>query len=425
MSTRAEPFRVGLALLTTFGLVLAMMVTMLPMTALGGHTVLPPDESGCVKVDGLDQLEPDEFPIDIVLEGQDGPVTFSLTGGTQKEEAVEEDEPGEWMSFTYSAITGLADGESVVVTEIKVGVSGNQGPETLNPAGGTISVTGQNAISHLTFCLEFTEPEPEPGQIIIEKEVTEGSDTSVAFTFTATGFTLSDNTLAHGESGSAEVEAGGDYSVTESVPEGWTLQSAACTSTEGGDDSTPGDINVSEGETVTCTFINHEEEEEVEVGTIVVVKEVAEGDPQDVAFTFNATGFVLSDNTLAHGESGTAEVAAGGDYSVSETVLTGWEQVSATCDSTDEADDSTPADINVSDGETVTCTFVNQIEEEVAGTTITTSATTVADEVLDTEIEAEELPFTGIESDLLVGMAVLLLMSGLVVLGLTGAREDT
>jgi hypothetical protein len=62
------------------------------------------------------------------------------------------------------------------------------------------------------------------------------------------------------------------------------------------------------------------------------------------------------------------------------------------------------------------------VEDEVQGTVITT--TTVADEVLDTEVEAEELPFTGVDSELLLGMAVLMLMSGLLVIGLTGRRED-
>ncbi|MGH8946169.1 MAG: hypothetical protein ACRDVL_08470, partial [Acidimicrobiia bacterium] len=79
-----------------------------------------------------------------------------------------------------------------------------------------------------------------------------------------------------------------------------------------------------------------------------------------------------------------------------------------------------------------TTTTTSTIPDEVLGTTITTSTTsptipvtTVPDEVLETEVEAEELPFTGIESDLLVGMAVLLLMGGLLVLALTGRREDT
>ena len=46
---------------------------------------------------------------------------------------------------------------------------------------------------------------------------------------------------------------------------------------------------------------------------------------------------------------------AAGTYSVSETVPTGWDLTSATCD-----DGSDPASIGLAAGETVTCTFNNQ-----------------------------------------------------------------
>lgn len=77
-------------------------------------------------------------------------------------------------------------------------------------------------------------------------------------------------------------------------------------------------------------------------------------------------------------------------------------------------------------------TTTSTIADEVLGTTITTAppttasvdpvSTTVPDEVLGTHIEADELPFTGLQSELIVGMAVLLLMSGLLVLGLVGEQ---
>jgi hypothetical protein len=56
---------------------------------------------------------------------------------------------------------------------------------------------------------------------------------------------------------------------------------------------------------------------------------------------------------------------------------------------------------------------------------ITAPTTTVADEVLDTEVVAEELPFTGPETGWLFPAATLLLISGLMITGLTGnSRED-
>jgi hypothetical protein len=206
--------------------------------------------------------------------------------------------------------------------------------------------------SHIIVC---SVEEPEPGEIIVEKEVTEGSDTSVAFTFNTTGFTLDDNTLAHGESGSSGDLDAGNYAVSETVPAGWSLQSATC---DNGDD--PSSIDLEAGETVTCTFVNDELPEEPEPGEIIVEKEVTEGSDTSVAFTFNTTGFTLDDNTLAHGESGSSGDLDAGIYAVSETVPAGWSLQSATCDNGDD-----PSSIDLEAGETVTCTFVNdELPEE-------------------------------------------------------------
>ncbi|MGH2978371.1 MAG: prealbumin-like fold domain-containing protein, partial [Solirubrobacterales bacterium] len=60
-----------------------------------------------------------------------------------------------------------------------------------------------------------------------------------------------------------------------------------------------------------------------------------------------------SDATLSNTRTFDDVVPAGG-YSIAETLPTGWSQVSATC-----SDGSPTEDIDVSAGETVTCTFVN------------------------------------------------------------------
>jgi hypothetical protein len=125
-----------------------------------------------------------------------------------------------------------------------------------NPlSGASFEHSVKGGWSHVILCSRPLS-ETEPGKIIVKKEVTAGSDVSKVFTFFESGFTLDDNTLAHGEMGmSGDVEPGGDYSVSETVPTGWTLLSATCDG-----DSTPADINVEEGETVTCTFVNIEDE---------------------------------------------------------------------------------------------------------------------------------------------------------------------
>jgi len=61
-----------------------------------------------------------------------------------------------------------------------------------------------------------------------------------------------------------------------------------------------------------------------------------------------------SDPTLANAQT-FANVAVGSGYSIAESTLpAGWEQTSATCD-----DGSSPSNVTVSAGETVTCTFTN------------------------------------------------------------------
>jgi beta-propeller repeat-containing protein len=96
-------------------------------------------------------------------------------------------------------------------------------------------------------------------------------------------------------------------------------------------------------------------------GTIVVRKDAVPDHPQDFSFTagggLSPTSFQLdddSDPTLSNTQMFT-NVPPGSGYSVSEdTVPSGWEQQSVTCD-----DGSPPSAIDVSAGETVTCTFTN------------------------------------------------------------------
>jgi beta-propeller repeat-containing protein len=85
-------------------------------------------------------------------------------------------------------------------------------------------------------------------------------------------------------------------------------------------------------------------------GTIVVRKQtLPAGSSQSFAFmTSYGPGFSLSD-----GQSNTSGPLPAGPYSVSETVVAGWD-ASASC-----SDGSPPSNIGLSAGETVTCTFVN------------------------------------------------------------------
>ena len=140
----------------------------------------------------------------------------------------------------------------------------------------------------------------------------------------------------------------GGYSVTEGSLTGWDMTGASC------DDGSPlSAIDLSPGENVTCTFTNRKQ------GNLIVVQDATPNDPQDFTFTagggLSPSSFQLdddSDGTLSNTRT-FANVSAG-SYSLGQTLPSGWDQASATCD-----DGSTPGAIDVAAGETVTCTFTN------------------------------------------------------------------
>jgi hypothetical protein len=92
------------------------------------------------------------------------------------------------------------------------------------------------------------------GRIIVDK-VTVPSGAEQLFTFNPSwgpSFELADQDTPH-DSG---LLSPGTYSVTETVPAGWDLTSAVCSSSNPQDQETPDDISLQAGETVNCTFTN-------------------------------------------------------------------------------------------------------------------------------------------------------------------------
>ncbi|HRO24797.1 MAG TPA: choice-of-anchor Q domain-containing protein, partial [Promineifilum sp.] len=184
-------------------------------------------------------------------------------------------------------------------------------------------------------------PPPTTGQVVVTVATTPDQSAQV-FSFTA-GYTGNPFELTDGETHSSGQLAPGTYSVAMTPVDGWTTF-ATCS-----DGSAPGAINLAAGETVTCTFNN--EEQAAEVTRIIVLKTtIPAGEAQVFQFASNFAGAF----GLAHGGQKQTDVVAGA-YMVTESVPEGWIQASATCN-----DGSTPDNINVSEGETVTCTFVNQ-----------------------------------------------------------------
>jgi len=187
---------------------------------------------------------------------------------------------------------------------------------------------------------------------IVVQKVTNPAGSAQSFTFQPSwgaSFPLVDG--GSNDSGSLlPTSESSTYNVSESVPDGWTQTSAVCDGTN----NTPASITLLPGETVTCTFTNT-----IQPGQIIVDKQTAPtGSPQLFDFTLTGTNtslaFQLADATTPYNSGNLLPTSENGTYNVSESLPTDWSQVSATCN-----DGSLPSAVNLSPGETVTCTFVN------------------------------------------------------------------
>ncbi len=169
-----------------------------------------------------------------------------------------------------------------------------------------------------------------------------GGDSTFDFTSTTLGgfsLTTSSGTASTTFSG---LDPANTYDVTETVPAGWELNTATCNSGE-----TIDSIDLEPGETVTCTFENEK------AGSIVIVKNTIGGDG-----TFDFSSSTLGNFSLTTTSNTASTTFSNLDvdvtYDAAETIPTGWDLTSATCDNGETVDS-----IDLEPGETVTCTFTN------------------------------------------------------------------
>src|SRR5919198_3477999 len=187
------------------------------------------------------------------------------------------------------------------------------------------------------------------GNIIVRKVTDPSPDpTDTSFSFTAGGG-LSPTSFSLKNGGTqtfSGINPGNGYTLAETVPSGWDLDSATC------DDGSPvSNIDVSAGETVTCTFTNKAR------GTIKVKKITDPSSDTTTSFSFTGGGGLSpSSFSLKNGDTQTfSNLAPGNGYSVAENTPSGWDLTSSTCD-----DASPVSAIDLGPGETVTCTFNNR-----------------------------------------------------------------
>lgn len=232
---------------------------------------------------------------------------------------------------------------------------------------------------------EDDDDETDPTtSITINKEVTgENANTQTPFDFdySWTGTGLDVSLAADSAPVTAVVRPGEGLVVTENLigMDGWTIENAVCTSENGtvpeNDlDQNPNSVtlNLSLGEQITCVFTNHftPRDSGNNDENIIVKKEVTEGSDTGTFFGFDVSWLDIegpSDFVLAAGglPKDSLDLAADEIYSVTELPKDGWTLESVTCTSNLELPPETtidPTAIHLRDGETVTCTFLNDQE---------------------------------------------------------------
>ena len=145
--------------------------------------------------------------------------------------------------------------------------------------------------------------------------------------------------------------APGQYSSSETVPDGWDLTGIECDdgNSSGDTGTATATINVEAGETVKWTFTN------TKAGAIVIEKQtLPDGDPATFDFAGDVAGTIGDDGTI------TVDVAPG-EYTSSETVPAGWALTGIVCDDGNSSGDTATATatFKVEPGETVKCTSEN------------------------------------------------------------------
>lgn len=192
-------------------------------------------------------------------------------------------------------------------------------------------------------------------------KITDPSGDGQAFTFVISGNGIATSTEVRDADVPAAVENlfAGSYTITETIPMGWDLESIACTGSEqqplqivqNGEAVT---FDLPPGETVTCAFTD------VKRGSITVNK-IA--DPNSGSFDFVLGGTASASTTITSGGSYTFENLVPGGYNLAEQVPPEWNGTSTvTC-----SDDALPSQLSVHPGENIVCTFNNTAYASIGG----------------------------------------------------------
>jgi hypothetical protein len=187
------------------------------------------------------------------------------------------------------------------------------------------------------------------------------------FTFTGNngigGFNLDTLLLNTADTTFTNLQPGTDYSITETIPANWSLNSATCSNGTGASNLMTGElsgVSLSLGENVTCTFNNG-------LGAISTFGKITVGGDDTFAFTSDLPGLGDFSLTTSGGSSPLASESniAAGTYTIVESAKAGWDLTALVCTES-ELQNSTvnvltrTITLNVEVGEKIACTVSNE-----------------------------------------------------------------
>jgi CSLREA domain-containing protein len=230
--------------------------------------------------------------------------------------------------------SGKGEGETFLASTEKPTDGSGNAPFTITlqsplPGGHFVTATATDPAGNTSEFSMCAQVPPESATIVVDK-VTNPSGDPQSFSFDASGGGYADFSLTDAATPNSQELAAGKYEVSETVPSGWDLTSATCTSSIG-DTETPGNIELDAGEIVTCTFTNTKR------GMAKVIKTVNSAAPsgtQEFIFQLRqgstpiVVGTTLETQTANAGNGGvinfTTKLVPTATYQLCEIVMPGW-----------------------------------------------------------------------------------------------------